>query len=198
MSGMDAARRWSRSALFAIACLAAAASAAAQSVDLLVFTPEVIPDTRTEPVLVEAEIASAPTRVTIDFSPAGSAPAVITLRDDGADGDRRANDRTFTARLPVAPILAARTADDVYRVFIGYLNLENGATRTLRGNLFVDLHGGEIGGYPRAVSRAPAGLQRSRFVLDGPADQRTQTGRVLVRPPVERHSTAVTPSVGAP
>lgn len=148
MSGMDAARRWSRSALFAIAGLAAADAAAEQSVEFLVFTPEVIPDTRTEPVLVEAEIASAPTRVTIDFSPAGSAPAVITLRDDGADGDRRANDRTFTAQLPVAPILAARTADDVYRVFIGYLNLENGATRTFRGNLFVDVHSRDIGDYP--------------------------------------------------
>jgi hypothetical protein len=48
----------------------------------------------------------------------------------------------------VAPIHDARTDDDVHRVFVGYLDLYSGTTRTFRGNLFVDVYTPEIGVYP--------------------------------------------------
>lgn len=122
--------------------------AAAQSVTYLNFTPSVIVPLQTEPVLIEAELTAAATSVTVDFNPAGTTSSVITLRDDGAEGDRAANDRIYSARLPVAPILAARTLDDVNRVAIGFLNVFNGSTRLFRGNLFVDVYTSVMGVYP--------------------------------------------------
>ncbi|MGH9203536.1 MAG: choice-of-anchor X domain-containing protein, partial [Vicinamibacterales bacterium] len=86
--------------------------------------------------------------VSVDFNPAGTVTSSVPLRDDGANGDRIAGDRTYTAQLPVAQILAARTSDDVHRVFIGFLNLFNGETRVFRGNLFVDVYTNELGVYP--------------------------------------------------
>jgi hypothetical protein len=118
-------------------CLALAPGvAAAQSVTYLNFTPSVIVPAQTEPVLIEAELTAAATSVTVDFNPAGTTNSVIALRDDGAEGDRAANDRIYSARLPVGPILAARTLDDVNRVAIGFLNVFNGSARVTRGNLF--------------------------------------------------------------
>jgi len=122
--------------------------AAAQSVNYLNFTPSVIVPAQTEPVLIEAELTAAATSVTVDFNPAGTTSSVITLRDDGAEGDRAANDRIYSARLPVGPILAARTLDDVNRVAIGFLNVFNGSTRLFRGNLFVDVYTSVMGVYP--------------------------------------------------
>ena len=148
---MAGARGWSRSAVVAFVCLWLSAkhlsTQSTAAVSFLVFTPAAISPS-TSQLLIEAEMAGAPSRVNVDFNPAGTVNTVVALRDDGAEGDRHAGDRTWTARLPAAPILAARQPDDAFRVFIGYLNLFNGESRTLRGNLFVDVHTPEIGDYP--------------------------------------------------
>ena len=152
-------------ALQTIACIAVAAGAAsAQSVSYLNYTPSVITPGATAPVLVEVELTAPVTSVTIDFNPAGTTNSIITLHDDGADGDRVANDRVYSGRVPVAPILSARTADDVNRVFIGYLNVINGATRIIRGNLFVDVYTTEIGTYP--VTRLTQFVQATTRVVN--------------------------------
>jgi probable HAF family extracellular repeat protein len=137
-------------AVVVVGVLLVASAAAAQSVSSLTLTPAVVPPAAAGPVLIEAQVSGAPTSVTVDFGPAGTATTVITLHDDGSGGDKVAADHIFTAQLPVAPILAARTADDVNRVFIGYLNLFNGATRVFRGNLFVDVYSPDVGSYPIA------------------------------------------------
>jgi len=122
--------------------------ARAQSVRFVKFTPVVIPSGATSPLIVQVEVTGQPTRVTLDFNPAGAVPSVIELRDDGTGRDRAAGDGTFTAEVPVAPILNARTADDVNRVFIGYLNLFSGSTNVFRGNMFVDVYSADAGTYP--------------------------------------------------
>jgi len=155
-----------RCALRILVCLALlSTNALAQSVNYLVYTPSVVTPGTATPVLVEAELSGpAATSVTIDFNPAGTTNAVITLRDDGAEGDRVPNDRIYSARLPVAPILAARTLDDVNRVAIGFLNVFNGATRTVRGNLFVDVYTNVMGVYP--VSRLSQFVQATTRVVN--------------------------------
>jgi len=132
----------------ALLCAAAAAPADAQSVRYLKFTPAVIPSGATLPLLIQVEVNGQPTRVTLDFSPAGAIPSVIELRDDGSAGDRVAGDGTYTAEVPVAPIQNARTADDVNRVFIGFLNLFSGSANVFRGNMFVDGYSADAGTYP--------------------------------------------------
>lgn len=146
---MKTAARFAWCALQVIVCLAGSAQfVSAQSVNYLVFTPSVIVPGATTSVLVEAELGSAATSVTIDFSPAGTPPSEIALRDNGSNGDRVAGDRIYSGRLPAAPIIAARTLDDVNRVFVGFLNVFSDTTRTLRGNLFVDVYTSDMGVYP--------------------------------------------------
>jgi hypothetical protein len=141
-------RAWWVASVLMIGGVVAPRVAEAQSVRFLTFTPAVIPAGATAPLLLEAELTATATRVTVDFSPAGSASVTLDARDDGTDGDRVAGDRIYTVQLPVAGILAALRADDVHRVAIGFLNLFNGTTNVFRGNLFVDVSGPDIPDYP--------------------------------------------------
>jgi len=145
---MAATGRRSRIAVAVLVWLAWPAAAAAQSSPTgLVFTPSVLSPGTTGPLLIEAELTAAPTRVSLDFNPAGTTLTQIELRDDGAEGDRVAGDRTYSVRVPVGPILAARTLDDVNRVFVGFLDIFNGTAR-MRFNLFVDVYTSVVGEYP--------------------------------------------------
>lgn len=153
-----------RSVLLAIVWLGWSVASHAQSVSTLSFTPPVITATSAVPVLVEAELSGSPSRVDIDFNPAGTTNTVIALRDDGAGGDRRPGDRIYAAQLPVAPILAARAADDVNRVFIGYLNVHGGETRVGRFNLFVDVYTSDIGEYP--ITRLSRSVQATTRLVN--------------------------------
>jgi hypothetical protein len=127
---------------------ACTAPAAAQSVRFLKYTPQVLPAEGPEPLRLEVEVTGAPTRVSVDFNPAGLPPSPIEMRDDGAGDDRVAGDSIFTAMLPSGPIRSARTADDVNRVFIGFLNLFSGASNVFRGNLFAEVYTDDAGTYP--------------------------------------------------
>lgn len=129
---------------------AAPGLAAGQSVTYLKFSPPVVPAGATSPVLLEVELSGIPTRVNVEFQPLGSATTILELNDAGSGGDRVAGDRTYSVRLPVAPIQDALRADDVHRVFIGFLNLFNGATNVFRGNLFVDVYASSAGTAPVA------------------------------------------------
>ena len=146
------------------ALVVSAPLATAQSVNYLVYTPSVIVPGATTSVLVEAELGSAATTVNIDFNPAGTTASVITLRDNGSDGDRVAGDRIYSGRLPAAPIIAARTLDDVNRVFVGYLNAFSDTTRTVRSNLFVDVYSSDMGVYP--VTRLSQFVQATTRVVN--------------------------------
>jgi hypothetical protein len=163
--GVMTAPKLIRCAARVLATLALSAPlAAAQSVNYLVFTPTVIVPGATTSVLVEAELGSAATSVTIDFSPAGTGASEIALRDNGSDPDRVAGDRIYSARLPAAPIVAARLPDDVNRVFVGFLNVFNDTTRTMRGNLFVDVYSSDIGVYP--VTRLTQFVQATTRIVN--------------------------------
>lgn len=71
-------------------------------------------------VVYTAEISGVPARATLDFQPGGIPAATIPLVDDGTSGDRIANDRTYSARIPSRSIVSALRPDDVHRVFVGY------------------------------------------------------------------------------
>ena len=132
---------------------------AAQTVTSQRFDPLVVPSTQTQPVLFEAAVSGAPSRVTLDLSAGGT----IEMRDDGSGGDRRGGDTVFTASIPAATIVGALRADDVQRVFVGFLNLFNGSTSVFRGNIFADVHTANIG-TPAIVQLAPDVQATSRLV----------------------------------
>jgi hypothetical protein len=101
------------------------------------FDPLVIPSNLTTPILLEAKVAGTPSRVSLDL--AVGTGGTIELKDDSSGGDRTAGDGVFTASIPAAAVLGALRADDVQRVFVGYLNVFNDTTRVLRGNMFADV-----------------------------------------------------------
>jgi hypothetical protein len=117
-----------------------AAPASAQSVTWFQFDPLVIPSTQTQPVLLEAGVTGAPSRVSLELNAGGT----IEMKDDASGGDRRAGDGVFTASLPAATILSSLRSDDVQRVFVGFLNLFNGSTSVFRGNMFADVHTADV------------------------------------------------------
>lgn len=122
--------------------MAGATPAAAQTVRFYSFDPLVVPSTRTAPVLLKAEIAGQPTRVTLDLNIA--ARETLDLKDDGRDGDERAGDGVYTVRLAPADLVRAMQPADVQRVFVGFLNVFNGATNVLRGNMFADVYTNDV------------------------------------------------------
>jgi len=133
--------RRAASRLALVAALTALPSAAAgQTVSWYRFDPLVVPSTSTQPVRLEAAVTGPPSRVALELNSGGT----LEMRDDGTGGDTRASDGVFTASVPAATILTALRPDDVQRVFVGFLDVFNGATRVLRGNMFVDVHTPDI------------------------------------------------------
>jgi hypothetical protein len=119
--------------------------AGAQTVNYVKFTPAVLPEQSAQPVLLEVEFTGqAPTRVMLEYQPAGVS-SIVELRDDGTGGDRQAADGIWAAQVLALPILAARRADDVNRVFFGFLNVFAGSTNVLRGNMFISVHTSDLG-----------------------------------------------------
>ena len=127
-----------------VGAMATSGTASAQTVRFLKFTPDVIVPGQTAPVLMEVETTGVvPSQVALE--PGGGAiTATIALRDDGTGGDRVAGDRIYTCQLNAAQIVNAMRADDVHRVFLGFLNLFAGA----RYNIFADVYGADAGTYP--------------------------------------------------
>ena len=119
----------------------AASTASAQTVTWYRFDPLVVPSTFTGQVRLEAAVTGPPTRVALALD----SGTTIEMRDDGTGGDARAGDGVFTASVAASTILTALRADDVQRYFVGFLDVFNGSTRVLRGNMFVDVHTPDVG-----------------------------------------------------
>lgn len=87
------------------------------------FSPMVIPGNRTADVLLEVKVEGTPTAVKLELQSTGTE---VSLRDDGAGGDKMAGDGTFTGTLKAADVLANFGPANVNRNFIGYLRLYKG------------------------------------------------------------------------
>jgi hypothetical protein len=137
----------------------AASSSFAQTVPWHRFDPLVIPSTFTQPVRLEAAVNGSASRVALELSTG----AFIEMRDDGTGGDSRGGDGVFTVSIPASTILSALRADDVQRVFVGFLTLFNGATSVFRGNMFADVHTPDVGTF-NIVRLSPDAQATSRVL----------------------------------
>jgi hypothetical protein len=131
-----------RCALAAILLLVPAATFA-QSVLWFRTDPLVVPSTSTGTVRFEAAVNGSPSRVSLAL-----ATGSVDLHDDGSGGDAKPGDGVFTVSVPASTILALMQPDDVQRVFVGFLDVFSGATRVLRGNMFVDVYTPDIPAVP--------------------------------------------------
>ena len=118
-------------------------SAAAQTVLFYRFTPVVVRNTETQPVLFEARMIGVPTSLTLtsDFN---GTNVIATLVDNGTNGDRQAGDGIYSANLTAAQVVQGLTANDVFRRFIGYLIPYQGTTILARYNVFAQISTPEI------------------------------------------------------
>src|SRR5262249_6111777 len=74
--------------------------------------PSVIVPTQTATILLKAQTAGTPSRVT--FESAFQSGLEVDMKDDGTGGDAVAGDGIYTIALSAAPIVAAMQSDDVY------------------------------------------------------------------------------------
>jgi hypothetical protein len=121
------------------------------------WTPAVIPETQSDPVLYEVVMTGKPTSATLSLEAGGT----IELRDDGAGGDKVAGDGTWTASIPAATILGRNTPEWVNRPYLGALKL-GGASGTY--NVFAEVWTAAIG--TRTVYPVEGGGQETDYVVN--------------------------------
>ena len=137
------------SALGLWAALAAPAQAQAQVVTEYAFVPSVLAASSPAQVLFTARVPGPATRVYINLQPGQlGATTIVDLRDDGLGGDAVAGDCTFSVLLPRDAILTALRPDDVNVVFVGFLDVYDGATRLTRLNTFAPVYTPAVGDWP--------------------------------------------------
>jgi hypothetical protein len=112
-------------------CLAAAAGAAhaASSVDWTRVTPDVIRFDRAAPVTISAAISGG-TPTLVQFAAADG--TTLLMKDDGIGGDATANDHVYSVQISADLAVGNLLAADVFRKFVGFVDVYEGATRTTR------------------------------------------------------------------
>lgn len=130
-----------------------------------IWTPYVIPATRTEPVLYEVVTTGRPSAVSLTID-----ATTIALNDSGAAGDKVAGDGTWSVQLPAAAILALNTPARVNRPYIGSLRLGGSS---LVYNVFAEVWTPDMG---LANATPIAGGQETDYVVNysASADQLTR------------------------
>jgi hypothetical protein len=97
--------------------------ASAQSVTRWWFTPTVVPESQSQPVLLEAAISPPPASVVFNYNNVDR-----PMFDDGTNGDQAAADGVWTVRFTPGEILGKNTAARVFRPFIGFCRPAGGAS----------------------------------------------------------------------
>jgi hypothetical protein len=145
---------------------AASAHALGQTVGFWGFTPMTLHSARAPAqVLLEMKITGSVSRVAIEFQPGQTGPVTsLVLRDDGTGGDRIAGDAVYSVLLPTSAVLTALRPDDVQRVFVGFVDVFNGNTRTGRYNIFIDVYTGDLGA--PEITRLAANVQATERVVN--------------------------------
>ena len=113
------------------------------------FRPTVIRSDRTQPVLFTAKVSGNPSRVALEVN-----GLEREMRDDATGGDLTAGDTVYTVTLSPDEIVQKLAADDVFRPFVGFLNIYQQSTRVFRGNTFAEVITGQIPRLP-VLSVAP-------------------------------------------
>lgn len=147
-------------------------SATAEDVTWDRWTPYVIPEERTEPVLYEVAISGSVTGgVTL-----AAGDKTVNLNDEGTQGDRVASDGIWSARIDAAAILARNTPERVHRPFVGRLRVNSGNDFY---NVFAEVFGASMPIVP--VFQVDEGGQETDYVANyvGTAAQLLQPDRQL-------------------
>jgi hypothetical protein len=123
------------------------------------FSPLVVRSDRAAPILFLVKTAGAPTRVALEVG-----GAEVEMHDDGTGGDQTPADGLYTLTLQASQVVQGLLTDDVFRPFIGYLNVYQQQTRVLRSNVFAEVITGEIARTP--VTRLASDVQATAYLVN--------------------------------
>src|SRR5882724_4986498 len=101
--------------------------------------PAVIPSDIATNVILETKVTGSPTRVALDFQVSGQSVTTIDLNDSGTGGDAVAGDSVWSVTLSGPQVVGGLQADDVYRRFVGFLKLYQGASVLLSASTFAQI-----------------------------------------------------------
>jgi hypothetical protein len=111
----------------------------AASIDRIKYRPSVIRHDATGTFLIEAYVAGTATRLALNVG-----GKLSDLNDSGRDGDKKAGDNIYTLRYPIQQVVANLQVTDAFRLFLGFLEIYEGSTKTSQGNLFVPVRTAEM------------------------------------------------------
>ena len=96
-------------------------------------TPTVVRSDRTTPILLTVKISGGiPSRIALALPDNTELP----LQDNGGGDDAVPGDGIYSVLVPIAYANANLAADDVFRKFVGYIDVYLGNTRVQRANVF--------------------------------------------------------------
>ena len=98
------------------------------------FKPHLIKSDRLESILFELILSGSPTAVTFEMDSLEN-----PMYDDGTNGDVLAGDNVYIITLSAEQITSRLTESDVFRPFIGFVNIYEGTNRTWRLNAFAEI-----------------------------------------------------------
>lgn len=145
------------------------------------FDPPVVPSHRKLDVRFEVKVQGPVGRIELVPSiPPASSP--LELHDDGESADLLANDSVYSASLDPRPFLEALQADDVNRIFVGFLDVYVGTERVFRGNTSLDIKTPDIPVLPVVPLAADAqGTTHVVNILDPSAAEGLDAQRIVGR-----------------
>lgn len=111
----------------------------AQDVVRYDFQPQVIPETMSRAVVFEAQAPGSFTGIAFELDGADS-----PFRDDGVSLHRVANDGIFSISFEAAKITGKLTSERVFRPFLGFQKLFDGANVIFRLNVFAEIWSNDI------------------------------------------------------
>src|SRR5258708_6333192 len=107
-------------------CLTSATLAWAQTGVYQNFRPTVIVPGKTQTVVLEFRATGIQSGDKVFFERLRPAGPDIEMKDDGTGGDITAGDGVYSVTLDAQAIVNAMTADDIFRVWIGYCKFVRG------------------------------------------------------------------------
>jgi hypothetical protein len=144
--------------------LGSIAASAAPGLVYQTFDPMVIPVDSTGDVLYTVCVTGTPTRVVLVMNTPSGTATNLALRDDGTGGDLRRGDSVFTGTLRARDVAALLRPDDVFRAEVGFVEVYDGDTLAIRGNVFADILTVDIPILP--VTSLAADAQRTDYVVN--------------------------------
>jgi uncharacterized protein (TIGR03437 family) len=137
-----------------VLCLTGAILASAQTGVYQNFRPTVIVPGKTQTVVLEFKTMGIQSGDKVFFERVRPAGPDIEMKDDGTGGDITAGDGVYTVTLDAQAIVNAMTADDIFRVWIGYCKFVRGGVTGSKYLIFAEVAGADVPRIP-VVQDAP-------------------------------------------